>query len=145
MACVHLNWVFLIVFFFLLFCFLKIPKSTTWSAFDILKKTSQNWVSHMCIVDVISLLTRLSCLNVYVCVCERVTKMCMTKISSKWTKTLVRWTDSLLIYALLKKSENILTCFFSGSLRQGYTWINDFAISKNSFLFDFLLNQMHYF
>lgn len=77
MACVHLNWVFLFVFFFLLFCFLKIPKSTTWSAFDILKKTSQNWVSHMCIVDVISLLTRLSCLNVYVCVCVSVWPRCV--------------------------------------------------------------------
>ena len=80
-----------------------------------------------------------ACVRVCVCVC-----LCVCKI---WKNKKRSWLDGLIHFSyqhFLKLFENILTCFFSESLRKGCTSTKDFAISKNSPLVGFLLNEGKY-
>ena len=86
------------------------------------------------LVDQATLLTWL-----HVCVC-----VCVCKI---WKNKKRSWLDGLIHFSyqhFLKLFENILTSFFSESLRKGCTSTKDFAISKNSPLVGFLLNEGKY-
>ena len=82
----------------------------------------------------------LACLLACVCVCVCV---CVQNLQNKPRP----WLDGLTQFSyehFFKKFENILTCFFSESFRQGYTWAKDFTISKNSPLVGLLLNGGKY-